>query len=286
MTRAALASTLVPSCGDHAALYAACAPGVALCTIVGIDGAFSRRVGSQLAILPDGNVVGSLSDGCLERQLASDASDADGVRIKRYGRGSDVIDFRLPCGGRLDILIDPAPDRAACRGAAEALKRRRPATVPLPENGILDARAYIPALAIEAFGEGPELAALARIGSAAGIAVEMIAKDGLALGSAPDRPPPDRWTATVVLFHDHEWEAAILRHALSGAGFYIGAQGGEEARFARVARLLSDGVDENAVARIRGPIGAVASCRDPATLALSVLAEIAGAYDQIRPHHR
>lgn len=281
-----LASTLRPQCSDHAALFAACEPGVALCTIVAIDGAFSRRNGSQLAILPDGSLVGSLSDTCLEQQLASDARDAGRPLTKRYGRESELIDFRLPCGGGLDILIDPAPDRAACRAAAQALSRRQTAALPLPENGFLKERAYIPALAIAAFGEGPELTALARIGTAAGIAVDAIDKDALALGRAPALPPPDRWTATVVLFHDHEWEAAILKHALSGDGFYTGAQGGEEARIARVTRLLSDGLDEGAVARIRSPIGVIGSCRDPATLALSVLAEIAGDYDAIRTAHR
>ena len=57
---------------DHAALVAACEPGVGLCTIVGIEGSFSRRLGAQLAVLPDGTTVGSLSDGCLEAQLATD----------------------------------------------------------------------------------------------------------------------------------------------------------------------------------------------------------------------
>ena len=43
---------------DHAALvYAANAP-AALCTIIGIDGSFSRRCGAQLAIGRDGTLVG------------------------------------------------------------------------------------------------------------------------------------------------------------------------------------------------------------------------------------
>lgn len=39
---------------DHAALAAARETGVGLCTIVRIDGSFSRRLGAQLAVLPDG----------------------------------------------------------------------------------------------------------------------------------------------------------------------------------------------------------------------------------------
>ena len=117
---------------DHAALVAACEPGVGLCTIVGIEGSFSRRLGAQLAVLPDGTTVGSLSDGCLEAQLATDMRGQAGPRVIRYGSGSAMVDFRLPCGGGLDILLDPAPDRFACREIVRMLDSRRPAILPLP----------------------------------------------------------------------------------------------------------------------------------------------------------
>jgi xanthine dehydrogenase accessory factor len=48
---------------DQAALRFAAAHGTALCTIVGFDGSFSRRLGAQLAIQFDGRTVGSLADG-------------------------------------------------------------------------------------------------------------------------------------------------------------------------------------------------------------------------------
>ena len=117
---------------DHIALFTACEAGVGLCTIVGIDGSFSRRIGAQLAILPDGTTAGSLSDGCLEAQLASDMQDSFVPRIVRYGRGSSKVDFLLPCGGGLDILLDPAPDREECRRAFLFLQNRHPYKLALP----------------------------------------------------------------------------------------------------------------------------------------------------------
>ena len=147
---------------EHAALLACCEPGVALCTIVGIEGSFSRRLGAQLAVHPSGEVAGSLADGCLERQLASDALAATEPVVKRYGKGSPQIDFRLPCGGGLDILIDPRPDHAACRDIADRLHSRKKASLQLPKNSLLDRRHYIPSLNLRIFGEGPELAALTR----------------------------------------------------------------------------------------------------------------------------
>ncbi len=279
MTDAALAFSrdlAVPD-GDHAALLAACQPGVALCTIVGIEGSFSRRLGAQLAVLPDGSTIGSLADGCLESQLASDARDSSEPVIKRYGSGSPLIDFRLPCGGGLDILVDPAPDRAACRKAASLLDRRKPVILPLPDNSGLTQRHYIPALKIAAIGESPELDALAAIGSAAGIDIAIQTE----LTALPDL---DRWSAIILLFHDHDRERDILAQAVKGDAFYIGAQGGETARNARIMQLLADGVSEEKIARIRGPIGSVPGCRTPTALALSILSEVVGHYEGLKSH--
>ncbi len=266
--------------GDHAALAAACEPGTGLCTVVAIEGSFSRRRGAQLAVRADGSLAGSLADTCLEHQLASDLRAACRPRTVRYGRGSSRVDFRLPCGGGLDILLDPDPDREACRKALRSLEARRPASLSLPRNDGLKLRSYVPQLALRAFGEGPELAALEAVARAAGMAVDALDRSALSLGRASGLPPADRWTATLLLFHDHEWEFPLLREALMGEGFYIGAQGGENAREARSMALLAQGLSEEDVARIRAPVGLLPACRTPQSLALSALTEILGEYEK------
>src|SRR6185369_8791945 len=74
------AMTIAPATDeDQAALrLAAQVPDTALCTIVGIDGSYSRRRGAQLAVAPDGRMAGSLADGCLEKELAAQAEAARG----------------------------------------------------------------------------------------------------------------------------------------------------------------------------------------------------------------
>lgn len=267
---------------DHAALFAAAADDAALCTVVRIEGGFSRRVGAQLAVRRDGSMLGSLADNCLELQLVSDLAGLNAPVVHRYGSGSPFIDFRLPCGGGIDVLLDPAPDIAACRAAADALAARQPASLCLPANRLLAVRDYLPALAIDAVGSGPEWEHFVALARANGIATRAIGKSDLSLGRAPAYPVPDRWTATVLLFHDHEWETAILAHALKGEGFYIGAQGGHVAREGRRARLREAGLAEAQVARVRGPIGLIPRCREPDVLAASILAEIRAAYEELR----
>ncbi len=270
---------------DRAALRAAIEPGVGLCTISAIEGSFSRRLGAQLAVHPDGSVTGSLADGCLERQLAAEVLAGGERRVMRFGAGSPLIDFRLPCGSGLDILIDPNPDRAAARAAADLLDMRQEATLALP-LGPLAQRHYIPALRLVLFGEGPELEALALLGCAAGLEVESHSKDGaLALGKPPGNIGIDRWSAVILLFHDHEWEQAILQWALATPAFFIGAQGGRTAREERAERLLASGVEQSQIARVASPIGVVQHSREPMALALSILAAVAGEYEAIHPHH-
>ena len=94
----------------------------------------------------------------------------------------------------------------------------------------------------------------------------------------------DPWTAVVLLFHDHEWEQAILEWALETPAFHIGAQGGFEARRVRIERLAERGVPPVQQGRIHSPVGVITHSREPAVLALSVLAEIVGAYEALHPH--
>ena len=272
---------------DHAALRAACQPGVGLCTIVNIEGSFSRRLGAQLAVHADGSVTGSLADGCLEQELAREIGTGGERRVIRYGAGSPKIDFRLPCGGGLDILIDPAPDHSACAGVLARLEAREEARLALPHPSPLAERRFVPQLRLVLFGEGPELAAMAHLGAASGMVVETHGRDdgALALGQVPDHLAADRWTAVVLLFHDHEWERAIMQWALTTPAFMIGAQGGAPARAAREGELVALGFAPEQVARIASPLGTVMHSREPLGLALSALASISGEYERRHPHH-
>jgi xanthine dehydrogenase accessory factor len=209
-----------------------------------------------------------------------------GARMLRYGHGSPFVDFRLPCGSGLDVWIDPAPDRAALAHCVSELAARREAGLPIGSPaGSLQERRYMPRLRLVLLGAGGESAALVRLAAAQAIEVEWReAGQGLSLGQPPQGLSADAWTAVLLLFHDHEWEHALLDWALGTPAFYIGAQGGAPAREERLERLRAAGHSESDLARINSPVGLIPAARDPAVLALSVLAEVVGAYEALHPH--
>ncbi len=280
----------------------------ALIAISAIDGGAPKELGAHLAVLADGRHVGHVSGGCVEPAIATEvvpliAEGAD--RIVRFGKGSPYMDIRFPCGGGVDLLVHVNPDPQLIDRALAATSEREAFAIAFrPEDSsarfVDDAgatgwrdgafvRRYLPRTRLVLAGRGPDLEVLARVALAAELEVEAATPDdaSAAVVAASGLPvtrltspseglklAADPWTATVLLFHEHEWEDAILTQAVAAPGFYVGAMGSVRTHRQRCERLLAKGVPSQQVERIRGPIGLIDRARDPGTLALSVLAEI------------
>jgi xanthine dehydrogenase accessory factor len=85
--------------------------GAALATVVETWGSAPRPVGSQLVIAGDGDMMGSVSGGCVEGAVVAEAIEAlsDGrPRLLTYGV-SDEAAFAvgLACGGTIRIMVVP-----------------------------------------------------------------------------------------------------------------------------------------------------------------------------------
>ena len=86
--------------------------------------------------------------------------------------------------------------------------------------------------------------------------------------------PLDMRTAVVTLTHDPKLDDPALIAALRSEAIYIGALGSKKTHAARVARLKAAGFDDNAIARIRGPVGLDIGAVSPAEIAVSIIAQI------------
>lgn len=80
--------------------------------------------------------------------------------------------------------------------------------------------------------------------------------------------------AVVVLFHDPKFDIPALTLALKSQAFYVGLLGSRVTQEARRTELLAAGFKESDLARIHGPVGLDIGGKEPAAIALSILAEI------------
>jgi xanthine dehydrogenase accessory factor len=87
----------------------------------------------------------------------------------------------------------------------------------------------------------------------------------------------DARTAVVTLTHDPKLDDPALVAALASPAFYVGCLGSRKTHAGRLARLAERGLDDRALARLRGPVGLPIGARSPAEIAVSILAEIIGA---------
>jgi xanthine/CO dehydrogenase XdhC/CoxF family maturation factor len=86
----------------------------ALATVVNTWGSSPRPVGSQLGIDGDGNLVGSVSGGCIEGAVAKEAMEAmqDGeARLLEFGVSNEQAwEVGLACGGTVQVFVERLED--------------------------------------------------------------------------------------------------------------------------------------------------------------------------------
>jgi xanthine dehydrogenase accessory factor len=85
---------------------------------------------------------------------------------------------------------------------------------------------------------------------------------------------PDSRTAVVTLTHDPKLDDPALDRALKSDAFYIGALGSRRTHAARLKRLRDLGHTDEAMARIRGPVGLNIEAITAPEIGLSIIAEI------------
>lgn len=273
----------------------------ALVVLVSVEGPASRSPGTLMAVKDNGEYVGSLSNGCLESDVVSQALESMAthqVRRIRYGAGSDYLDIQLPCGGAVVLLIIPDPSPTWLDRAVTCLHNRKRFDLDLrdllPENLAFvepyPRIQYQPRLQLAICGRGAEPVALAHLAQSSGFGVKVylpgseevarLAVQGIAAQiispTAFDGVSLDNRTAFVAMFHDHDYEIPVLAKALASNAFYIGAMGSHRTHKARLAALRNLGHSATELNRIHGPIGLVGPMKDPQRLAISVLAEILG----------
>lgn len=218
---------------------------VALATVVEVKAGSPAQVGFKLLIRPDGVAVGNVGGGELEQRIRDEAVAAlrDGrPRMVHYTlreEGPDAVG--MVCGGEVTVFVEP------CQPA--------------------------PALLIVGGGHiGRPLAEMARL---AGFAVQVVdVRPERATVSQFDPAAVTPWTYVVILTETHLADEQALRQALDTPAAYVGLIGSRRKIQTIFDDLQAEGISPERLSRVRAPIGLDLGGRQPAEIAVAILAEI------------
>ncbi len=285
---------------------------VALATVAKTWGSSPRPPGSMLAIRADGRLAGSVSGGCVEQDLIERVRDLPpgltkpGVLV--YGGSPDNVQrFGLPCGGTLQLVLEPGPKADGLRPVLEAITRREliarrlhvatgrvelhpaaPADGPTFDGQTLTT-VHGPRWRLLIIGAGQPSRYLAQMAPTLGYRVTVcdprkeyagawdIAGTELVTTMPDDAVTacrPDARCAVVALTHDPKLDDLALLEALKSEAFYVGALGSRTTNAKRRARLLLFDLGPAQLARLHGPVGLPIGSRTPPEIAVSILAEM------------
>ena len=84
---------------------------VALARVVNVEGSAPRLPGASMAVSEDGEVAGSVSGGCVEGAVVSEALDVLATgdrRMVSFGYSDDeAFAVGLTCGGTVHLFVEP-----------------------------------------------------------------------------------------------------------------------------------------------------------------------------------
>jgi xanthine dehydrogenase accessory factor len=289
---------------------------VVLGTVVRTWGSSPRPPGSLMIIRDDGQVAGSLSGGCIEDDLIDRVKRGElAPRLPQattYGvTAEEAQRFGLPCGGTVQIVLEPLSAQSLLRDMLAAIESHRVIRRRLElATGLVSLRPCDDGDALRFDGQvletvhGPRLR-LVIIGGGqlsrylASMAVMLdyrvtvcdpreeyhegwAAMEGVTLSrSMPDdlviAMNLDANSALVAVTHDPKLDDLALMEALKTPAFYVGALGSRRNNDNRRLRLKDFDVSEAELLKLRGPVGLNLGAKTPPEIAMSIVAEMTAA---------
>jgi xanthine/CO dehydrogenase XdhC/CoxF family maturation factor len=88
---------------------------VAVATVVKVWGSAPRPLGSKMAVSSEGEMIGSVSGGCVEGAVVEEAGsvlDSGEPKLVQFGVSNDrAWEVGLSCGGEIEVFIEALPGR-------------------------------------------------------------------------------------------------------------------------------------------------------------------------------
>ncbi len=286
---------------------------VVMGTVVRTWGSSPRPPGSLMVIRDDGQVAGSLSGGCIEDDLIGRVARGElASRLPQtttYGASAEEAQrFGLPCGGTVQIVLEPLSAQSLLRDLLAAIEEHRVVRRRLElSTGVVSLAPCRDGDALRFDGQtletvhGPRLrlviiggGQLSRYLAAMAVMLDYRVTvcdpreeyhegwrtlEGVTLSrQMPDdlviAMNLDANSALVAVTHDPKLDDLALMEALKTPAFYVGALGSRRNNDARRQRLLDFEVTASEAARLRGPVGLNLGGSTPPEIAMAIVAEM------------
>ena len=287
-----------------------------LVTVTHTWGSSPRPVGSLLAVGAAGQLMGSVSGGCVEDDLIAKlrGGHVAGTAPERviYGLSREEGErFGLPCGGTLELVCEPITQAGDLAEVLTALEQRRAIARELNlrtgASRLLPAGPHTAACSLrddvlrKVFGPQWQLLIIGAAELSRCIAQLAQALDyhvvvcdprpdyaaawdvpGTELATGlPDEVIRTRVTdersAVITLTHDPRVDDLALMQALESPAFYVGALGSQRTTEKRLERLRELDLPDAAIARLHAPIGLPIGSHAPMEIAVAIAAELIAA---------
>lgn len=284
-----------------------------LATVVRTWGSAPRPVGAMTVIRDDGQVVGSVSGGCVEDDLIdkvkAGAMAASAPELVVYGVTREQAErFGLPCGGTLELVAERLGAQSRLQEVVAAIERHAIVTrrlelatgrVEVLEGRVGDdiefdgkvlSAVFGPRWRLLLIGAGQLSRYVAQFAQALDYTVTICdprdeyAEGWEVPGATLTRDMPDdvvramgmdAHTAVVAATHDPKLDDMALLEALRSPAFYVGAIGSRLNNRRRRERLSEHfEMTEQELDRLHGPVGLQIGGKTPPEIAISILAEI------------
>jgi xanthine dehydrogenase accessory factor len=286
-----------------------------LVTVVKTWGSSPRPEGAMLVIRDDGLVVGSVSGGCIEDDLI-DRVRREGIGIDKpeavkYGiTAEEAHRFGLPCGGTIQLVLEPLGEASGIGSLLEAVERGElvartldmaTGSVTLGPASATDGVYFDDAQLLTIHGPRYRMLVIGAGQLSRYLCQIAVGLDYHVTVCDPREEYTDTWSvpgttlvrtmpddtvlemkldercAVIALTHDPKLDDLALMEALKTPAFYVGALGSRRNNAARRERLKEFDLSEAELARLHGPVGIYIGSRTPPEIAVSILAEVTAA---------
>jgi len=231
----------------------------ALCTIIHSQGSTPRHTGSKMLVFADGSITGSVGGGELENRVIAAALDAmqDGqTRRLAYSMADPERGDPGVCGGSVEVFVEPI----------------------LPEPKVV------------VVGSGHVGKAVAQLAHWLGLRVavsddrvELCNEEAVPeadeyypvpMAELPDHLAITPWTYLVLTTRGADVDIEGLPALLGKDAGYIGVIGSKRRWETTRKAMQGKGISEEAIMKVRSPIGLELNAETPEEIAVSILAEI------------